>query len=290
MTTIGLVANDQLLAVTLNPKVSSGNQKTVTVHIDFSDEWDGFGKSAVFFTSLANTVYEKVITNGECVVPAEVLKQPCNLYIGVRGVNSDINGIKTTSLVKYKVVEGSPSGTGTEIEPTADVYQQLMTAVNEAITLVENLKKDVNTLTSQTVTLEQDVNTLTSQTVLLEKEITKQDFITKENFDVYSDGQRIFVRKVGRQVTLDGTLKLIKKFTNPTVSTLDGINVFSIPNEFRPIQAVRQVCQGSMTCAFFFYLDENGLVNFSRYRDENGTIEPDKDSWFPFHTSYISAE
>lgn len=277
MTTIGLVANDQLLAVTLNPKVSSGNQKTVTVHIDFSDEWDGFGKSAVFFTSIdTNTVYEKVITNGECVVPAEVLKQPGNLYIGVRGVNSDINGIKTTSLVKYKVVEGSPSGTGTEIEPTADVYQQLMTAVNKAITLIENLKKDVNTLTSQTV--------------LKEKEITKQDFITQENFDVYSDEQRIFVRKVGRQVTLDGAIRLIKEFASPTVSTMDGINVFSIPNEFRPIQAVRQVCQGSMTCAFLFYLDENGLVNFSRYRDENGTIEPDENSWFPFHISYISAE
>lgn len=129
MTTIGLSANDQLLTVTLNPKVASGNQNTVTLHVDFSEDWDGFAKSAVFFTSNdTNTIYEKVLTNGECVIPAEVMSKDGILYIGVRGVNSEENEVKTTSLVKYKVVEGSPSGTGTEVEPTPDVYQQLLTA------------------------------------------------------------------------------------------------------------------------------------------------------------------
>ena len=42
MTTIELVANDQLLQVTVNPTISSGEQNTVEVHVDFSDDWDGF--------------------------------------------------------------------------------------------------------------------------------------------------------------------------------------------------------------------------------------------------------
>ena len=129
MTTIGLSANDQLLAVTLNPKLASGQQNTVDIHVDFSDDWDGFAKSAVFFTSNdTNTIYEKVLTNGECVIPAEVMSKDGVLYIGVRGVNSQNNEVKTTSLVKYKISEGSPSGAGTEVEPTPNVYQQLLSA------------------------------------------------------------------------------------------------------------------------------------------------------------------
>ena len=129
MTTIGLSANDQLLAVTLNPKLASGQQNTVDIRVEFSDDWDGFAKSAVFFTSNdTNTIFEKVLTNGECVIPAEVMSKDGVLYIGVRGVNSQNNEVKTTSLVKYKISEGSPSGAGTEVEPTPDIYQQLLSA------------------------------------------------------------------------------------------------------------------------------------------------------------------
>lgn len=129
MTTIELVANDQLLQVTVNPTISSGEQNTVEVHVDFSDDWDGFSKSAVFFTSLnKNAIYEIVMTDGKCIVPAEVMEKSCTLFIGIRGVNSNNNEVKTTSLVKYKISEGTPTGNSTEVEPTPDVYQQLLTA------------------------------------------------------------------------------------------------------------------------------------------------------------------
>lgn len=156
MTTIGLVANDQLLTVVLNPKLTSGDQNTADIHVDFSEDWDGFAKSAVFFTSNdTNTVYEKVMTNNKCIIPAEVMVKRGILYIGVRGVNASENEVKTTSLVKYIISEGAPSGTGIEIEPTADVYHQLLTAYGKtdnaiakevvdrksAITAEENARK-----------------------------------------------------------------------------------------------------------------------------------------------------
>ena len=154
MTTIELVANDQLLQVTVNPTISSGEQNTVEVHVDFSDDWDGFSKSAVFFTSLnKNAIYEIVMTNEKCIVPAEVMEKSCTLFIGIRGVNSENNEVKTTSLVKYKISEGTPSGI--PIDPTPDVYQQLLTAYGKidnsinkeisdrksAITAEENARK-----------------------------------------------------------------------------------------------------------------------------------------------------
>ena len=145
MTTIGLLANGQSLTVELNPTVASGGCNTVEVHVDFSDDWDGFSKSAVFFTSLnKNAIYEIVMTDGKCVVPSEVMEKECMLFIGVRGVNSNDNEVKTTSLVKYKISEGTPTGTGIPVEPTPDVYQQLLTAYEKTdnATSVERARID----------------------------------------------------------------------------------------------------------------------------------------------------
>ena len=104
MTTIGLLANGQSLTVELNPSVTSGGCNTVDVNVDFSDDWDGFSKSAVFFTSLnKNAIYEIVMTDGKCVVPSEVMEKECMLFIGVRGVNSANNEVKTTSLVSRRI-------------------------------------------------------------------------------------------------------------------------------------------------------------------------------------------
>ena len=135
MTTIKLVANDQLLQVTVSPKISSGEVNTVGIHVDFSDEWNNYAKSAVFFTSNnPKIIYEKIMTSSECIIPTEVLAGSWFLFIGVRGVNSDDNSIKTSSLLKYKILEGAPTGTATEVEPTSNVYQQLLTAYGKTET------------------------------------------------------------------------------------------------------------------------------------------------------------
>ena len=79
--------------------------------------WDGLAKSAVFYTDSDATVYEVVLSDGFCTVPAEVLVKPCYMYIGVRGVN-DSGKIKTSTIVKYKIVAGAPRGTQIPAEPS----------------------------------------------------------------------------------------------------------------------------------------------------------------------------
>ena len=125
MTTIGLVANDQSLEVAVNPVITSGEENTVTLHVDFSEDWNGFGKTAVFFTEKnKNTLYEKVMTSGECIVPSEVMANEGTFLVGIRGVNSTSKQVKTTSLVKYKISQGTPAVI--EFGPTPDVYEQLL--------------------------------------------------------------------------------------------------------------------------------------------------------------------
>ena len=149
MTTIGLVANDQLLVVNSKPKLSSGDQNTVKVHIDFSDDWDDFAKSAVFFTARErDTVYEKVLISDECTLPAEVMVESGTLYIGIRGVNSSRSEVKTTTLIKCSISEGTPTGNATEVKPTPNIYQQLLTAYGKTNNAIAVERARINQLIS----------------------------------------------------------------------------------------------------------------------------------------------
>lgn len=139
MTMIALYLSDQLLSVSLKPTLASGDQNSVLLHVDFDTEWNNYARSAVFYTSEDDTVYEMLLTDGECQIPHEVLAEPCTLYIGVRGVNSDDNTVKTSTLVKYRVVEGAPVGNGTTVPPTDDVYKQIMTRLSFIDSRISNI-------------------------------------------------------------------------------------------------------------------------------------------------------
>jgi hypothetical protein len=130
MTVIRLATNDQKLTVALGPKLASGDKNSVYLHTIFSSHWNGFVKSAVFFTSWDKTVYEVLLDNNECVIPREVLELSGDLYIGVRGVDPDTYAVKTSTLVKYKIEKGAPVGDAASVEPTPDVYQQILAKLN----------------------------------------------------------------------------------------------------------------------------------------------------------------
>ena len=128
MTIIKLDCTDQNLIATEIPVIASGGVNDKKIEVNFSSEWDGLGRSAVFFTQKYKTVYEVVLVNDSCTIPSEVLTDPTYLFIGVRGVDSNENLVKTSSLVKFRIVDGAPVGNGTTVEPTSNVYQQLLTA------------------------------------------------------------------------------------------------------------------------------------------------------------------
>lgn len=128
MTIIKMLAADQALSFDTQPTLASGDKNSVSLQVTFSSEWDGYGKSAVFFTQSDSTVYEIPLQADSCVVPWEVLEKTGQLVIGLRGVNADSGQVKTSALIKCKIVEGAPVGDGIPVEPTSDVYQQLLAA------------------------------------------------------------------------------------------------------------------------------------------------------------------
>ena len=124
MTTIKARAQDQVLSATLLPKLACNNQKSVKLHVDFDSAWSGYAKSALFNTSNDSTVYAEVLdSNGECLVPHEVLADAGFLFISIQGINSSTSQLKSTTYIQYRVLPGTPSLVVSA--PSPSVYEQL---------------------------------------------------------------------------------------------------------------------------------------------------------------------
>lgn len=147
MTTIQAVTIDQVLSATVFPKVACNNQNTVRLHITFDRYWDGYVKSAIFYTSKNPTPREVLLSlDGYCLVPPEVLTESGYLYIGVKGVNEDEEKLKMTTVLKYKIEVGTPSVVISD--PTADSYTQLLRAYAEATNALAVERSRINNFLS----------------------------------------------------------------------------------------------------------------------------------------------
>jgi hypothetical protein len=136
-TSIKIKAVDQRLTVVQQPILASGDVGTVRVEYELDNFWDSYTPSGTFFTGKKpEEVYEQPLTDGACIVPWEALQEDGILYIGLRGVDGT-GLVKTAAPVRYRVEKGSPRGDGTTVEPTPDVYQQLLLAAKNAETLAK---------------------------------------------------------------------------------------------------------------------------------------------------------
>lgn len=145
MTTIYLLTQGQQLINASKVVVASGDVDSVQLHVEFdSAEWKAYPtRSATFYTSNDSTVHEKLLVSNKCIVPFEVLQESGVLFIGVRGVSSDGERVKTSTLVKYKISEGAVAGDKT-LNPSMDLYQQYLAALkNEATPVIEAMKSEV---------------------------------------------------------------------------------------------------------------------------------------------------
>ena len=133
MTTIRLLTSGQHLAAVQKVKLASGDVDSVFLDVSFDSSWDEFtARTAVFYTSHDDTVLEMLLIDNKCTVPHEVLEKEGTLFIGVRGVPTDGTAIKTTTLVKQKIVKGADTGAKTLLL-SPDIYQQYIKATGDGI-------------------------------------------------------------------------------------------------------------------------------------------------------------
>lgn len=174
MTTLYLTTSDQHLITAQKVKIASGDINSVQLKATFDSLWDNYpARTAVFYTSNDETKIEVLLKNNACVIPSEVLKESCILYVGIRGVSMDGTKVKTSAIVQHKIVPGVGAG-ATTIEPTMDLYQQYIAAMNERVDPIFGEIK-ASLAEQQAAHMEEITNLLTPE-LLWENETPDEEF------------------------------------------------------------------------------------------------------------------
>ena len=178
MTTIRLLTSGQHLGAVQKVKLASGDVDSVFLDVSFDSSWDEFtARTAVFYTSQDDTILEMLLIDNKCTVPHEVLAKEGTLFIGVRAVTTDGTKIKTSSIVKLKIVQGA-NAAYTTISPTMDVYQQYLAAMRTQIDpVLTELKETTETYISENV---DHILAETNRTVLWENPDTTANFAAQK--------------------------------------------------------------------------------------------------------------
>lgn len=136
---ICLVANKNWLTVSMNEPITSGSVNIYHVQFEFSHDWDGMEKTAVFWAGKEKVVV--ALSGGsQCTIPWEVLVRPgVPLHVGVYGsVNGDT--VLPTIWARLGVINDGTTldGVDNAQPPTPGIYDQFVQAVHDDKVAAEN--------------------------------------------------------------------------------------------------------------------------------------------------------
>lgn len=145
MSTIKVSCTDQVLAITDSPVLASGGVNENFIEFDFCEQWDGFGKTCVFFRERGEYSYSILDSSDRCVIPPEATAGAGRMYFGIIGVN-EAGTVRTTELLGYRIVAGAV----TEVpDPTPALYQQILGQLAGLREDVTNAIENVNSIAQQ---------------------------------------------------------------------------------------------------------------------------------------------
>lgn len=133
MSTIKLKIQGQVIQLIDKPAIYSGDINVDTVSFDFSSDWIGFTKTAVFFKT-ADDPYQQILSgDDDCYIPHEVVDVEGKIHLGVFGVKDD--KVITTEVITYEIGQGILK-IGTPSQPSDELWQQVLS-------IVQGLRDDV---------------------------------------------------------------------------------------------------------------------------------------------------
>lgn len=134
MSIINIRCIDQTLTITNAPLISSGDIQTDSLKFEFCPMWDRYIKTAIFYRNESEVYSVLVDENSEAIIPKEVLQSEGCFYFGVHGVLD--SKVRTSQVMRYRVVKGAISEEVIIPDPTPDIYSQILTKIQEAGLLI----------------------------------------------------------------------------------------------------------------------------------------------------------
>ena len=172
MSTIKVKTADQRLMITAAPLISSGDKDVDFIEFDFDSSWDEFPERYCVFYLDRPDPYQVAIENDRCGIIQAMTENEGTFCFGIWGRALNVDRIKTSEVVEYRVAIGAPtdgitmstwdsfwanliSGAnlfkGKKIEPNPPVFQTYnMTSADSMFngSNIENLVISVNKASS----------------------------------------------------------------------------------------------------------------------------------------------
>lgn len=165
---MNIKVNSHTLEINQNIDINAGEYNITTLNFEFSDEYEGLTKMAVF--SNCETSIKIAILNNQCTIPFEVLEEPGQVLLGVYGYEGEDDSLELRYSPEpqyFNVKHGSYQEGGEPTIPPKSEWEQLVEEINQAITETNNLNITVEKESSiTTVTLTKKDGT--TQTVQIE--------------------------------------------------------------------------------------------------------------------------
>lgn len=98
------------------------------------------------------------------------------------------------------------------------------------------------------------------------------------------DANRVRYRKLGKTVEVRGVVSNVNDITD---SVSVSYTIATLPDGYRPSSQISHVCQGSSTCVWLMRITEEGVIEFSRYRNGDTIATLTSGRWLPFHITYF---
>ena len=107
--------------------IASGGVESIPVFFNFSGEWDGWSKTAIFYQESGERIFRILGEGNATTIPGEALDENSTLYIGVFGTAN--GAVKSSGIAAVYVDAGAYDGMPPE--PTPDVYAQILALVEQ---------------------------------------------------------------------------------------------------------------------------------------------------------------
>lgn len=120
------------LTVKNRERMTSGSVQVNKIHVDFSPDWDGLDKVAIFREGVTRVGPAQALDeNGECYIPWEAMtKHDVTLWVGISGTDTGSPPRLNTVYAPLGVIQEGAS-LDASVDPTPTVYEQLLAAIGD---------------------------------------------------------------------------------------------------------------------------------------------------------------
>ena len=122
------------LTIEKTEEINAGEYNITPCQFEFSQEYEGLIKKAIFTGGCEGASYPVDITNGECIIPFEVLEQTGQVLLGVYGYDKEDDRLilRYSPTPKYFSVERGSFAEGSQPNPpTPGVWDKLVDQVEQ---------------------------------------------------------------------------------------------------------------------------------------------------------------